>query len=98
MWVQFFIQQSVVLEQWNRFEKRSYYRSMRRNCFDQITRSLHFNDNAALDYTNKYSKLQSLIHYLQKEFMVHFVLTQNISHDEAMVEYFGKHTVSANKR
>ena len=55
-------------------------------------RSLHFNDNAALDYTDKYLKLQPLIHHLQKKFMEHFVPTQNTSHDEAMVKYFGKHT------
>ena len=66
--------------------------AMRRNCFDYITRILHFKDNLQIDFDDKYSKLRPLISNLQKKFMLHFVPGQHISHDEAMVKYFGKHS------
>lgn len=65
--------------------------AMRRDRFDVIMKCLHFLPNNELDKTDKYSKLRPLITSLQKKFMLHFIPTQNISHDEAMIEYFGKH-------
>lgn len=64
---------------------------MRRDIFDLIMKCLHFNANDNLDKSDKYAKLHPLIVHLQKKFMKHFIQTQNISHDEAMVKYFGKH-------
>ena len=55
-------------------------------------RYLHLNDNNKLDFNDKYTKIRLSASYLQRKFMTHFVLSQNISHDEAMVEYFGKHS------
>ena len=68
------------------------YNSMRRNRFEYIMKCLHFKNNAHLDPEDKYSKLRPLIAHLQKKFMLHFIPSQNISHDEAMIEYFGKHS------
>ena len=64
--------------------------AMRRDRFDIIKKCLHFN-TSDINTSDKYTKLRPLIHHLQKKFMLHFVPTNTISHDEAMVEYFGKH-------
>ena len=66
--------------------------AMRRDRFDEIMRSLHFNATDDIDKNDKYAKLRPLILHLQSKFMEHFVPERNISHDEAMVEYFGKHS------
>ena len=70
----------------------SVYMAMRRNRFDHILTMLHFKDNFQINLDDKYSKLRPFISSLQKKFMLHFVPSQHISHDEAMVEYFGKHS------
>ena len=75
----------------NDLRNNAVYMAMRRNRFDHIMRILHFKDNLQIDLDDKYSKLRPLISSLQKKFMLHFVPSQHISHDEAMVEYFGKH-------
>ena len=67
------------------------YNSMRRNRFDQIMRAIHFQDNLNLDYQEKYSKIRPLITFMQRRFMEHYIPSEIISHNEAMVEYFGKH-------
>ena len=68
------------------------YMAMRRNRFDHIMRILHFSDNIEINPDDKYTKLRPLISSLQQKFMLHFVSSQHIFHDEAMVEYFGKHS------
>ena len=68
------------------------YNAMRRNRFEYIMKCLHFKNNADLNLDDKYSKLRPLISHLQKKFMLHFIPSQNMSHDEAMIEYFGKHS------
>lgn len=70
---------------------KAVYDAMRRDRFDAIMKCLHFKPNTKLDKEDKYTKLRPLINYLQKKFMLHFIPTQNVSHDEAMIEYFGKH-------
>ena len=67
------------------------YKAMKRDRFDSITKCLHFQLNSELDKEDKYSKIRPLITHLQKKFVENFILTKHISHDEAMVEYFGKH-------
>lgn len=67
------------------------YESMRRDRFDNIMKSLHFASEENLDKSDKYSKLRPVISHLQKEFMKQFSPIEPISHDEAMVEYFGHH-------
>ena len=67
------------------------YNTMRRNKFEDIMSNLHINSNDNLDENDKYWKLRLLIKRLQKKFMNNFIPTKNISHDESMILYFGKH-------
>lgn len=65
---------------------------MRRDRFDDIMQSLYFISNESLDDSDRFSKLRPVISHLQKKFMQNFTPTDEaISHDEAMVEYFGNH-------
>ena len=64
---------------------------MRRDRFDDIMKYLHFHPNYNLDKYDKYCKLRPLVAHLQQKFISHFVSSSYISHDEAIVEYFGKH-------
>ena len=64
---------------------------MRQDRFEVIIKCLHFNDNDILDKYDKYSKIWPFLDYLQGKFSEHFVPPQKISHDEAMIEYFGRH-------
>ena len=66
--------------------------AMRRDRFESIKKCLHFNATDKLDKDDKYYKLRPLISHLQKKFMEHFIPSPYISHDEAMVKYFGKHS------
>ena len=63
--------------------------AMTRNRFAMIKRNLHFCDK--LDPGDRYWKLRPLIKILQAKHMEHFVPRQTISHDEAMIAYFGRH-------
>ena len=65
---------------------------MRRDRFDDIMKNNHFNATDDLGKNDKYAKLRPLINHLQRKFMEHYAPERNISHDEAMVEYFGKHS------
>ncbi|KAJ6648805.1 PiggyBac transposable element-derived protein 3 [Pseudolycoriella hygida] len=79
---------------WNRGEdlrNEAVYKAMRRDRFDNIMKSLHFASESNLDQSDKYSKLRPIIEHLQKKFMKHFSPSEAIAHDEAMVEYFGRH-------
>ncbi|CAG0899708.1 unnamed protein product [Cyprideis torosa] len=64
--------------------------AMRKNRFNQYMQFLHFADNGNLDKEDKYGKLRPLISHLQLKFMEHFQPTQHLSHDEALIEYFGR--------
>lgn len=67
--------------------------TMRRDRFDDIMQALYFLSNTDLDQSDKYAKLRPVISHLQKKFMQNFSPTDEaISHDEAMVEYFGHHS------
>lgn len=66
--------------------------SMRRNRFEQILRFLHCQDNTLLDQNNKMWKLQPLISKIKGNLLKHFVPEQNLSYDESMVKYYGKHS------
>ena len=66
--------------------------AMRHDRFELIMKCLHFKDNDDLDKNNKYSKLRPFLDHIQEKFMQNFVPSQKISHDEAMIEYFGRHS------
>ena len=66
--------------------------AMRLNRFEKIMEVLHFQDNTRLNPDDRFCKLRGVSNYLEEQFMNHFVPTQNLSHDEALVEYFGRHS------
>ena len=74
------------------FRNNAIYNAMQQDRFDDIMKYLHFHPNYNLDKDDKYCKLHPLVAHLQQKFMSHFVPSSYISHDEAMVEYFGKHS------
>ena len=59
--------------------------------FEQIIKSIHFNDNALLDKNDRLYKLRPLISTLNENFRKHGGLAENISIDESMIPYYGKH-------
>lgn len=65
--------------------------SMRCNRFEQILRFLHLNDNIKNDRTDKLFKLRPYIEALNSSFKRHGGLDENISIDESMIPYYGKH-------
>ena len=74
------------------FRNNAIYNAMRRDRFDDIMKYLHFHPNHNLYKDDKYCKLRPLVAHLQQKFISHFVPSSYISHDEVMVEYFGKHS------
>ena len=68
-------------------------RAMRKNRFESYMQFLHFQDNTKLDHTDRYTKLRPLADYLQNKFLDNFVPLQDLSHDEALIEYFGRNSL-----
>lgn len=66
--------------------------SMRRNRFEQILRFLHCKDNTQIDNRNKMWKIQPLIDKIKSKCLQYFEPEQNLSYDESMVKYYGKHS------
>ena len=60
--------------------------------FEVIMKCLHFKDNNKLDKNDKYSKIRPLLDHLEEKFIQHFIPSQTISRDEAMIQYFGRHS------
>ena len=65
---------------------------MSRNRFEEILKFLHFADNNNLDLTDKYTKIRPLINQLKETFKMFFIPEQNLSYDESMIEYYGRHS------
>lgn len=65
--------------------------SMRLNRFEMILRHIHLNDNNKIDKENKLYKLQPLIDKLNENFKKYGGLDENLSIDESMIPYYGKH-------
>lgn len=66
--------------------------SMRRDRFIQIMSSLHCCDVSNVDLNDKLYKLRPMIDILKENFHNHFIPQQNLSFDESMVKYFGRHS------
>ncbi|XP_045477491.1 piggyBac transposable element-derived protein 3-like [Harmonia axyridis] len=66
--------------------------AMRRDRFRQIMRFLHCADNTKPNYKDKMWKLRPLIEKLQKNYLKYFKPTENMSYDECMVKYYGRHS------
>ena len=66
--------------------------AMRRNRFEKIMQYFHFADNPTLnESSDKYAKIRPLAKLLLTRFGQHFQPEENLSHDEVMIEYFGRH-------
>ena len=67
--------------------------AMSRNRFEIIKRYLHCSDNDCLDQADKYSKVRPFFAMLNEQFLIYskVLLDQELSVDESMVPYFGKH-------
>lgn len=68
------------------------FQSMRRDRFLQICRFLHCADNTKINQTDKAWKIRPLMEMLKERCIKNFVPEQNLSYDESMVKYFGKHS------
>ena len=64
---------------------------MRRNRFYDIMWHIHFSIPSEENRSDKYWKLRKMIASLKTNFGKHVVPNQDISYDECMIEYFGKH-------
>lgn len=65
--------------------------SIRLNRFESILRNFHLNDNAKIEEDDRLYKLRPLIDHLNKTFQHHGGLEENLSIDESMIPYYGKH-------
>ncbi|XP_025192062.1 piggyBac transposable element-derived protein 3-like [Melanaphis sacchari] len=65
--------------------------SMSRNRFDSIKQNLHLSDNDQLDKNDRFSKLRPLFDLINEKNMQFGVFSHNLSIDEEMVPYFGRH-------
>ena len=69
--------------------------SMRRNRFDEIIKCFHAADNCSLDQEDKFAKIRPFLKIVNKKFLNFGSAfgTENISIDESMVPYYGRHPV-----
>lgn len=65
---------------------------MSKNRFKSIKRNLHLADNSNLDKSDKFAKLRPFFNIMNKKFMQFDVFAYNLSIDEQMVPYFGRHS------
>lgn len=65
--------------------------SMRRNRFEQIFRFLHAARNDRLNIEDKMSKLRPFINYMNESFIKNAPIDRQVSIDESMIPYFGRH-------
>lgn len=66
-------------------------RAMRKNRFKQISQFLHFKDLNEPEVGDKIWKLRPLTDYLKQKMLSNFHPEQNLSFDESMIEYYGRH-------
>lgn len=65
---------------------------MSRNRFRAIKRNIHCADNKNLNLDDRFSMLSPLFNLLDKNFMQFGVFPYNLSIDEQMLPYFGRHS------
>ena len=66
------------------------YQAMKRSRFEKIMQYIYFSNNL-LDTTDKYAKVCPLVRHLTNKFIENFQTVKSLSHDEALIEYYGKH-------
>lgn len=80
---------------WSRDEDKGVdivRKCMSRNTFRNIKRNLHFSDNAHLDKSDKFAKLRPLFDAMNIRNKQFGIFAHNLSIDEQMVPYFGRHS------
>ncbi|XP_049313796.1 piggyBac transposable element-derived protein 3-like [Bactrocera dorsalis] len=76
----------------NDMRNEMVYLAMRRNRFEEILRFLHFEDSCKkITDGDKMWKLRSLTDHLKSNMLKHFHPEQQLSFDESMISYFGRH-------
>ena len=60
--------------------------------FVPLKKNLHLADNHDLDPLDIFSKLRSFFELLNQKFVQFGIFTHNLSIDEEMVPYFGRHS------
>ena len=65
--------------------------AMSRNDFDNIMRYFHLADNNNLGKSDKFSKVRPLLKHIDSKCQEFFIPEQEISIDESMVPYYGRH-------
>lgn len=66
-------------------------KSMRRNRFEEIFRYLHVADNQNLRPNDKMAKVRPLFDLLNEKFLTYAPIEKDISIDESMIPYYGRH-------
>lgn len=66
-------------------------KSMRRNTFEEIFRYLHVVDNDQIDKSDRLAKIRPLLDKLNDLFMIYAPIEKDLSIDESMIPYFGRH-------
>lgn len=72
-------------------KNESIQKAMRKNRFKQISQFLHFKDLNEPNTADKIWKLRPLTDRLKQKMLANFHVEQNLSYDESMIEYFGRH-------
>lgn len=65
--------------------------AMTRDRFDEFMRYIHVSDNVDLDPDDKMAKVRPLLSILNDRFLCYFPKQQNLSIDESMIPYYGRH-------
>jgi hypothetical protein len=64
---------------------------MSRNEFEEVLQYLHVADNGNLEKDDKFAKVRPLLQHINERCKANFVPEQNVSIDEAMIPYYGRH-------
>lgn len=65
---------------------------MPRNRFESIKRNIHLSDNSDLDKGDKFTKLRPIFDMMNERYLQFGIFSHNLSIDEEMVPYFGRHS------
>jgi DNA excision repair protein ERCC-6 len=68
-------------------------RAMTRNRFEELLRYLHCSDNEDLDSNDKTAKVRPLIRIMNEKFLTYFPKCTDLSIDESMLPYYGRHSM-----
>lgn len=64
---------------------------MTENEFEECKKYLHFNDNSYIDETDRFAKVRPLLDSINRQCLLNYQPTQNVSIDRSIVPYFGRH-------